>query len=120
MVVWIYAIYFVVSPFLGAAVLGFDQRPLPEFAEQVVCIGVAEEVFFQGYYASRLCSWLCDLKRLLCGGLIFGVAHGVSRVNQHGLDLPLRDSVQGLRSFSGVRFWVLSVLGLGASCRGRS
>ena len=97
----IYALYAIVGLILPAAIVGVDQSLILEFVEQIVYIGVAEEVFFRGYITSRLCQWLGDLKGLLISGLIFGLAHIVSRVSQHGLDYPLHDALLGLQTFLG-------------------
>jgi membrane protease YdiL (CAAX protease family) len=96
-----YALYAVTGLILPAVVVGVDRRLLLEFIDQIVYIGVAEEVFFRGYLTGRLCNWLGDLKGLLFSGLIFGLAHIVSRVSQHGLDYPGHDAMLGLQTFLG-------------------
>jgi membrane protease YdiL (CAAX protease family) len=96
-----YALYAIVGLALPAAIVGVDRSLMFEFAEQIVYIGLAEEVFFRGYIMFRLCQWLGDVKGLLLNGLIFGLTHIVSRVSQHGLDYPLHDALLGLQTFLG-------------------
>jgi len=96
-----YALYAIVGLVLPAAIVGVDRSLILEFVEQIVYIGVAEEVFFRGYITSRLCQWLGALKGLLVSGLIFGLAHIVSRVSQYGLDYLLHDALLGLQTFLG-------------------
>ncbi|MGD2147143.1 MAG: CPBP family intramembrane metalloprotease [Anaerolineae bacterium] len=86
---------------LPACIVGVDRGLLLEFFEQVVYIGVAEEVFFRGYLTERLCQWLGNLRGLLLGGIIFGLAHIVSRVSQHGLAYPRQDALLGLQTSLG-------------------
>jgi membrane protease YdiL (CAAX protease family) len=96
-----YARYAVIGLILPAAIVGVDRGLLLEFVEQIVYIGVAEEVFFRGYLTGRLCNWLGNLKGLLFSGLTFGLAHVVSRVSQHGWDYPVHDATLGLQTFIG-------------------
>ncbi|MGD2177775.1 MAG: CPBP family intramembrane metalloprotease [Anaerolineae bacterium] len=96
-----YAIYALVGLVLPAIIVGVDRSLLLEFVEQVVYIGVAEEVFFRGYLTGRLCNWLGNLKGLLLSALIFGAAHVVSRLSQHGFAYPLHDVQLGLETFVG-------------------
>jgi membrane protease YdiL (CAAX protease family) len=86
---------------LPAFIVGVDRTLLLEFVEQMVYIGVAEEVFFRGYLTARLCRWLGDLRGLLISGLVFGLAHIVSRVSQHGLAYPRHDALLGVQTFFG-------------------
>lgn len=96
-----YAVYALIDLVLPAVIVGVDRGLLLEFVEQIVYIGVAEEVFFRGYLTGRLCSWLGSLKGLLLSGLIFGLAHIVSRLSQHGLAYPTHDAVLGVQTFLG-------------------
>jgi membrane protease YdiL (CAAX protease family) len=99
--VGIYAAYAFLGLVLPAFIVGVDRSLLLEFVEQIVYIGVAEEVFFRGYLTGRLCRWLGNLRGLLLSGLIFGLAHIVSRVSQHGLAYPRQDALLGLQTFLG-------------------
>jgi membrane protease YdiL (CAAX protease family) len=99
--VGVYAIYTLVGLVFPAIIVGMDRSLLLEFVDQIVYIGVPEELFFRGYLTGRLCHWLGNLKGLLLSGLIFGLAHVVSRLSQHGLDYPLHDAQLGLETFFG-------------------
>jgi membrane protease YdiL (CAAX protease family) len=44
---------------------------------------------------------LGNLRGLLLSGLVFGLAHIVSRLSQHGLAYPHHDALLGLRTFAG-------------------
>jgi membrane protease YdiL (CAAX protease family) len=71
-------------------ITGWDDRLAAEFAEQFACMAVAEEFFFRGYFMRRQCDWLGDSKGLWLSALLFGLAHAVSRISQHGLMYPVR------------------------------
>lgn len=96
-----YAAYALIGLVLPALVVSVDRGLLLEFVDQIVYIGVAEELFFRGYLTRRLCNWLGNLRGLLLSGLIFGLAHVVSRLSQHGLAYPVHDALLGLRTFVG-------------------
>jgi membrane protease YdiL (CAAX protease family) len=96
-----YALYAVVGLVLPALVFGADRALLLEFVEQVAYIGVAEEVFSRGYLMSRLCDWLGKRKGLLLSALVFGLAHVVSRLAQHGLRYPDRLAILFVQTFAG-------------------
>jgi membrane protease YdiL (CAAX protease family) len=71
-------------------VFGIDRALILEFVEQIVYIGVAEEVFSRGYLMARLCDWLGRWKGLILNALLFGLAHVISRLAQYGLLYPDR------------------------------
>jgi membrane protease YdiL (CAAX protease family) len=96
-----YALYALVGLVLPAFVFGADRALLLEFVEQVVYIGVAEEVFSRGYLMARLCDWLGKRKGLLLNALIFGLAHVLSRLAQHGLRYPDRLAIVFVQTFAG-------------------
>jgi membrane protease YdiL (CAAX protease family) len=96
-----YTAYAIVGLVLPAIVVEVDRGLLVEFVEQVVYIGVAEEVFGRGYLMSRLCDWLGDKKGLVLGALIFGLSHVVSLVSQHGLKYPVSDLLMFVQTFIG-------------------
>jgi membrane protease YdiL (CAAX protease family) len=96
-----YAAYAIVGLVLPAIVVGVDRSLFVELAEQVVYIGVAEEVFCRGYLMRRLCDWLGDRKGLVLGALIFGLSHVVSLVSQHGLKYPVSDLLMFAQTFIG-------------------
>jgi membrane protease YdiL (CAAX protease family) len=103
-----YTLYAIVGLVLPLLLVGASKELLVEFGEQLVYIGLAEELFFRGYLMTRLCDWLGDRWGLLLSGLIFGVGHIVSRVSQHGLAYPGHDLMLGLQTFLGglVLGWV--------------
>jgi membrane protease YdiL (CAAX protease family) len=96
-----YALYAVVGLVLPACVFGADRALLIEFIEQIVYIGVAEEVFSRGYLMTRLCGWLGERRGLLLNALIFGLAHVVSRLAQQGLRYPDRLAIIFCQTFAG-------------------
>jgi len=96
-----YALYAVVGLVLPAFVFGIDRALLLEFVEQVAYIGVAEELFSRGYLMARLCDWLGERKGLFLNALIFGLAHVVSRLAQHGLRYPDRLAILFAQTFAG-------------------
>jgi membrane protease YdiL (CAAX protease family) len=50
---------------------------------------------------ARLCDWLGERKGLLLNALIFGLAHVVSRLAQHGLRYPDRLAIIFIQTFAG-------------------
>lgn len=96
-----YALYAVVGLVLPAFLVGADEMLLLEFVEQVVYIGVAEEVFSRGYLMRRLCDWLGPRQGLFLNALLFGLAHVVSRLAQHGLQYPDRLVTVFIQTFAG-------------------
>jgi membrane protease YdiL (CAAX protease family) len=96
-----YAVYALIGLVLPALVVGVDRVLILDFIEQIVQIGVAEEVFFRGYLLHRLVAWLGDRRGLVLGAFAFGFAHIVSRVSQHGLEYPLHDVMLGFQMFLG-------------------
>jgi membrane protease YdiL (CAAX protease family) len=96
-----YALYALVGLVLPAFLFGADRALLVEFVEQIAYIGVAEEVFSRGYLMARLCDWLGERRGLLLNALIFGLAHVVSRLAQHGLRYPDRLAILFVQTFAG-------------------
>jgi membrane protease YdiL (CAAX protease family) len=85
----VYCLYAFAGLVVPGIVTGPDRELLTGFVEQVVYIGVPEELFFRGYVTSRLLDWLGRRKALALSALIFGLAHVLSRVSQRGFRYPL-------------------------------
>jgi membrane protease YdiL (CAAX protease family) len=96
-----YIVYALLGLGLPALVVGVDRILIIEFIEQIVQIGMPEEVFFRGYLLHRWMEWLGDLKGLALGAAAFGCAHIVSRVSQHGLDYLFQDIMLGFQMLLG-------------------
>ena len=96
-----YALYALIGLVFPAFVLGADRALLLEFVEQIAYIGVAEELFSRDYLMARLCDWLGERRGLLMNALIFGLAHVVSRLAQHGLRYPDRLAILFVQTFAG-------------------
>jgi len=96
-----YAIYAFVGLVLPAFLVKVDASLISEFIDQIVYIGLAEEVFFRGYLMRRLSDWLGERGGLLLSAAIFGSSHIVSRVSQHGFDYLLGDAMTGAQTFLG-------------------
>ena len=96
-----YALYTVVGLVVPAALVGLDRGLMSELIEQVVSIGLAEEVFNRGYLMRRLCDWLGDRRGLPLSALLFGLSHIVSRLSQHGFKYPLADLSLGFQTLMG-------------------
>lgn len=97
----IYALYAFVGFILPAFVVGLDKGLIVEFVEQFVYIGVAEELFFRGFLMGRFCEWLGDRRGLLLNAIVFGSAHIISRLSQHGMKYPVYDALNGFQTFMG-------------------
>ncbi len=96
-----YALYAIVGLLLPAALVRVDRSLIIEFIEQIVYIGMAEELFSRGYLMRRLCDWLGDHKGLFLNALIFGLSHVTSRISQHGLQYPARLATVFVETFVG-------------------
>ncbi len=96
-----YALYAVVGLVVPAAFVGVDRGLISELVEQLVYIGLAEEVFNRGYLLRRLCDWLGDRRGLLLSSLLFSLSHIVSRLSQHGFKYPLNDLSLGFQTLMG-------------------
>lgn len=96
-----YALYAIIGLVLPAPFVRVDRSLIIEFIEQIVYIGVAEELFSRGYLMRRLCDWLGDHKGLLLNALIFSLSHVASRISQHGLRYPVRVATVSVETFVG-------------------
>jgi membrane protease YdiL (CAAX protease family) len=96
-----YALYVVVGLVVPTAFVGLDRGLISELIEQLVYIGLAEEVFNRGYLLRRLCDWLGDRWGLLLSSLLFGLSHILSRLSQHGFEYPLDDLFLGFQTLMG-------------------
>jgi membrane protease YdiL (CAAX protease family) len=96
-----YALYAVVGLVVPAAFFGVDRELISELVEQLIYIGLAEEIFNRGYLMRRLCDWLGDRQGLLSSSLLFGLSHILSRLSQHGFRYPLDDLSLGLQTLMG-------------------
>jgi membrane protease YdiL (CAAX protease family) len=96
-----YTLYGVVGLVAPALVVGADRSLISELIEQLVYIGLAEEVFNRGYLLRRLCDWLGDRQGLLLSSLLFGLSHILSRLSQHGFRYPLNDLSLGFQTLMG-------------------
>jgi len=99
-----YALCAFLGLILPGLFVGVDQSLLTEFVEQVMYIGVAEELFYRGYLMTRLCEWQGERRGLLLNAVIFGSSHVISLVSQHGFKYPLSDALNGLQTFIGGLF----------------
>ena len=98
------AVFFLALPI---AFVGVDIELILEFVDQVIWIGLPEEVFNRGYLMNRLCNWLGNRKGLVLSAALFGLSHILSRIGQHGFDYPVAAMAAGAQSLVG---WL--VLGL--------
>lgn len=96
-----YAIYALVGLVVPLLLVGIDRDLFIDLLEQVIYIGVAEEVFSRGYLTRRLCDWLGRWQGLVLSALIFGLCHLVSLVSQHGLAYPMHDLMMFGQTFIG-------------------
>jgi membrane protease YdiL (CAAX protease family) len=80
-----YLAYATIGIVVPALILGIDKRLLIDLFEQLIAIGVAEEVLWRGYLQSRLSAWLGKYRGWLVTALLFGFAHLVSLWSRPGL-----------------------------------
>lgn len=96
-----YALYAVTGLVAPAVFVSLDRGLVSELVEQLVYIGLAEEVFNRGYLMRRLCNWLGDRRGLLLSALLFSLSHIMSRLSQHGFKYPLDDLSLGFQTLIG-------------------
>ena len=97
----VYAIYALIGLILPALFVRSNGSLAVDFIEQIVYIGVAEEIFSRGYLMTRFCGWLGNRKGLVLNAFIFGFSHIISRMSQHGFNYLFRDAMTGVQTFFG-------------------
>lgn len=96
-----YVLYAFVGLVVPAAFVGADRKLLIELIEQLLYIGLAEEVSNRGYLMRRLCDWLGNRQGLLLSSLLFGSSHIASLLSQHGFKYLSHDLLVGFQTFIG-------------------
>jgi membrane protease YdiL (CAAX protease family) len=96
-----YSLYTFAGLVLPGLIFGVDADLGLEFLEQVLWIGLAEEIFNRGYVMRRLCDWIGNGKGLLVSAFLFGLSHVISRVSQHGFSRPSADLQLGAQTLAG-------------------
>ncbi len=86
-----YLCYGMVGLFIPGLIVGFDKELLGSLIQQVVSIGVAEEVFWRGYLQSRLSAWLGKYQGWVITSLIFGFGHLVTLWSRPGVTPEIGD-----------------------------
>ncbi|UCH57076.1 MAG: CPBP family intramembrane metalloprotease [Candidatus Bathyarchaeota archaeon] len=97
----LYAALAFIGLILPALVVGVDWGLVVELVEQLVYIGLAEELYFRGYLMGRFRDWLGDLRGLLLNGLVFGLAHFIFLVSRYGFTDLVGDASIGIQTFLG-------------------
>ncbi|MBN1452914.1 MAG: CPBP family intramembrane metalloprotease [Anaerolineales bacterium] len=90
---------------LPVFIVGYDPYYPIEFLEQILYIGLTEELFFRGYLMTRMCQWLGKYRGLLAASLLFGFGHIISRVVDQGIGYLLPATYVGLQTFLGGLFF---------------
>ena len=107
---WLYGLSACVALILPGLFISTPNNLVLEFVEQVVYIGLLEEFFYRGYLMNRFCAWLGNMKGLFLSSMIFGLAHVISRIANHGLDYFDRALVDGFHAILGGLIFGLIVL----------
>ncbi len=84
-----------------ALLVGVDAPLGLEFVDQIVYIGVPEEVFNRGYVQTRLAEWKGPRWGLLLSAILFGASHVVSRLAQQRFRLSTSALEIGAQAFLG-------------------
>jgi membrane protease YdiL (CAAX protease family) len=69
--------------------------------EQILFIGLAEEIFYRGYIMSRLCEWKGVKWGLMLNSIVFSLAHVVFIVSNEGFGNPSFIAVTMIQTFLG-------------------
>ena len=96
-----YGLYAFIGLILPGFIIGFNQELILSLMEQILLIGLAEEVLWRGYLQSRLCEWLGVLRGLLLTSFLFGSGHLVSLFSQHGFEYLANDLLIFSQTFIG-------------------
>jgi membrane protease YdiL (CAAX protease family) len=86
-----YTCYAVVGLLLPSLIVGFDKELFSSLFQQLIAIGVAEEVFWRGYLQARLSAWLGKYQGWVITSLIFGFGHLVSLYSHPGITPEISD-----------------------------
>ncbi len=97
----VYVLYTVIGLILPVFLVDFDSTLLVELGEQIIYIGLIEELFYRGYLLQRMCDWLGDFRGLLIASFLFGLGHILSRLAQKGSAILWLASLVGLQTFLG-------------------
>lgn len=96
-----YSLYAFVGLILPGFIVGFNQELILRLVEQLLLIGLAEEVLWRGYLQNRLCDWLGVLRGLLLTSFLFGSGHLVTLFSQHGFEYLANDLIIFSQTFIG-------------------
>ena len=96
-----YSLYAFVGLIIPGFIVGFNKELILSLVEQLLLIGLAEEVLWRGYLQSRLCDWLGVLRGLLLTSFLFGAGHLVSLFSQHGFEYLSNDLMIFSQTFIG-------------------
>jgi membrane protease YdiL (CAAX protease family) len=88
-----YLCYGVVGLFIPGLIIGFDMELIGSLLQQLVSIGVAEEVFWRGYLQSRLSSWLGKYQGWVITSILFGFGHLVTLWSRPGISPEIGDLI---------------------------
>jgi membrane protease YdiL (CAAX protease family) len=86
-----YACYAVLGLFIPGVIIGFDKALLGSVLQQIISIGVAEEVFWRGYLQARLSAWLGKYQGWVVTSLLFGFGHLVTLWSRPGIVPEMSD-----------------------------
>lgn len=86
-----YLCYVIAGLFIPGLIIGFDREIFGSLFQQLIAIGVAEEVFWRGYLQARLSAWLGKYKGWVITSLLFGFGHLVSLYSHPGITPEIGD-----------------------------
>lgn len=86
-----YLCYGAVGLVIPGLIVGFDKHLFGSLFQQLIAIGVAEEVFWRGYLQARMSAWLGKYQGWVITSLIFGFGHLVSLYSQPGITPQIGD-----------------------------
>jgi membrane protease YdiL (CAAX protease family) len=96
-----YFCYAVAGLFVPGLIIGFDRELLGSIFQQLIAIGVAEEVFWRGYLQARLSAWLGKNQGWVLTSLLFGFGHLVSLWSRPGLGPEMSDLILLVQTTAG-------------------
>ncbi len=83
--------YIIAGLIIPGLIIGFDKELMASLFQQLIAIGVAEEVFWRGYLQARLSAWLGRYRGWVITSLLFGFGHLVSLYSHPGITPEIGD-----------------------------
>ncbi|HEY46857.1 MAG TPA: CPBP family intramembrane metalloprotease [Anaerolineae bacterium] len=96
-----YLCYVIAGLFIPGLIVGFGKELIGSLFQQLIAIGVAEEVFWRGYLQARLSAWLGKYQGWVITSTLFGFGHLVSLYSHPGVIPEMSDLMLLIQTTAG-------------------